>query len=87
MAIKIGKDGKATRTGLPKAARTALGLAAHTEPVAWLHTLYMEGDQVDARLTFDENNPFGVHGKNYDPSYDPSYEVTSEPLGPLIDRQ
>lgn len=49
---------------------------ANTEPVAWLHTLHMEFDQKIRRLSFDDDNAFGVPGRDYSEEY----EVTIEPL-------
>lgn len=46
------------------------------EPVAFMHTLQMEGGQTDERLAFDKFNPWGVPGLDYDDSY----SVTIDPL-------
>lgn len=46
------------------------------EAVAWLHTMHMELDQTDERLSFTDSNPWGEPGVNYSEEY----EVTSEPL-------
>ncbi|HEY2661822.1 MAG TPA: hypothetical protein VGI79_19030 [Caulobacteraceae bacterium] len=45
-------------------------------PVAWRHTLHMEGGQTTARLSADDDNPFGEPGRDYSATY----AVTSEPL-------
>lgn len=54
--------------------------AAHNagarEPVAYLHEMHMEGDQMYERLTFDITNAFGEPGRDYSESY----EVTCTPL-------
>jgi hypothetical protein len=46
--------------------------------VAWLHTMHMEGGQTQRLLSDDEDDdhPFGVKGRDYDPSY----HVTITPL-------
>lgn len=45
-------------------------------PVAYLHTLHMEGGQSNQRLTFSKDQPFGERGRDYDPSF----VVSSVPL-------
>lgn len=46
------------------------------EPVAYLHTMHMEGDQEHRRLSWYSENPFGKPGRDYSASY----PVTSGPL-------
>lgn len=54
-----------------------LSLSGSAQPIAWRHTMHMEGGQTRSVLTDDKENPFGVRGKDYDTSY----EVTSDALG------
>jgi hypothetical protein len=68
IAIRDGKDGV-----IAPAPESARG-----EAVAWLHTMHMEGGQTQRLLSDDEDDdhPFGVKGRDYDPSY----HVTITPL-------
>lgn len=51
--------------------------------VAWLHTLHMELGQVERRLTFNSDSPFGRPGIDYSSEY----SVTAEPLFTKSDNQ
>lgn len=46
------------------------------KPVAWLHTMHMEGGQTNRRLSLTQANVFGRPGKDYSAEY----AVTIEPL-------
>jgi hypothetical protein len=59
-----------------QAALSARADGGKGEAVAWLHTMYMEGDQTDDRLSFSEENPWGEPGANYSEEY----AVVSKPL-------
>lgn len=47
-----------------------------TRPVAYLHTLHMEGGQKSTRVEFSKENSWGVPGRDYSAEY----KVTIEPL-------
>jgi hypothetical protein len=49
---------------------------ADREPVAWLYTMHMEGDQTNAKVTLNEENPFGEPDRDYSAVY----PVIKEPL-------
>jgi len=51
------------------------------KPAAYLHTLHMELEQKSRRLSFEEESPFGVRGRDYSDTY----ETTVEPLYSLAD--
>lgn len=59
---------------LPAASGYARGV--EDAPVAWLHTLHMEGGRTSIRATPNDSNPFGIPGRDYSEEY----AVTSEPL-------
>lgn len=63
-----------TVVAAPPAAYLAAGESA--EPVAWLHTMHMEGSQKSLILTFDSSNAFGSPGQDYSAEY----TVTSDAL-------
>lgn len=44
--------------------------------IGFLHTMHKEMDQSISILTFDEKHPWGVQGRDFDPSY----FVTTEPV-------
>lgn len=48
------------------------------QPIAYLHTLHIEGGQTYRKLSFDGNDcaAFGERGEDYSPEY----HVTVEPL-------
>ena len=51
-------------------------LRTRGEAVAWRHTMHMEGGQQRFDVSPNSAQPFGVPGKDFDPSY----HVTTEPL-------
>lgn len=51
-------------------------MTSKCEPVAWLHTMHMEFDQLQQRVTLSAESTFGVQGTDYSQEY----EVTTEPL-------
>ncbi|MDM8357516.1 hypothetical protein [Pandoraea communis] len=50
--------------------------SAGQEAVAYEHVMHKEGGQTDERLTYGEDNPFGLPGRDYDRTY----TVTRRPL-------
>lgn len=64
-----------TASDMVRAFAAAIPDAAQA-PVAWLHTMHMEGGQTMPQVTLDASNPFGVPGRDYDSAY----HVASVPL-------